>query len=66
MNTLLANRRVAFTYIKENILRRMFISFIRPTLDYTAVVWNLHLEKHLKMIEKYKGLLRDGLPATEI
>lgn len=47
MNTLLGDMRVAFTYIKENMLRKIIImSFIRPTLEYADVGWNPHWKKN--------------------
>ncbi len=46
MNNLLANMRVAFTYIDEEMVKKVITSFIRPTLEYAAVVWNPHLKKN--------------------
>ena len=45
MHNLLANMRVAFTYIDEDMLKKIITSFIRPTLEYAAVVWNPPLKK---------------------
>ncbi len=45
MHNLLANMRVAFTYIDEEMVKKIITSFIRPTLEYAAVVWNPHLKK---------------------
>ncbi len=36
--------RVAFTYIDEEMVKKIITSFI-PTLEYAAVVWNPHLKK---------------------
>ncbi len=52
MHNLLGNMRVAFTYINEKIRKKMITSFIRPTLEYAAVLWNSNLKKHIKKIEK--------------
>ena len=49
---LLANMRMAFAYIDEEMVKKIITSFIRPTLEYAAVVWNPHLKKHVKKIEK--------------
>ena len=45
---LLANMRVAFAFIDEDMVKKIITSFIRPTLEYAAVVWNPHLKKHVK------------------
>ncbi len=45
MHNLLANMRVAFTYIDEEMVTKIITSFLRPTLEYAAVVWNPHLKK---------------------
>ncbi len=45
MHNLLANMRVAFTYIDEEMVKKIITSFIRPALEYAAVVWNPHLKK---------------------
>ncbi len=47
MHYLLANVRVAFTYIDEEMIKKINTSIIRPTLEYAAVVWDPHLKKHL-------------------
>ncbi len=48
---LLANMRVTFAYIDEEMVRKIITSFIRPMLEYAAVVWRPHLKKHIKKIE---------------
>ncbi len=45
MHNLLANMTVAFTYIDEEMVKKIITSFIRPTLEDAAVVWNSHLKK---------------------
>ena len=45
MHNLLANMRVAFTYIDEAMIKKIITSFIQHTLEYAAVVWNAHLKK---------------------
>ncbi len=39
--------RVAFTYIDEEMIKKTITSFIRPTLEYAAVVWNPPLKKNI-------------------
>ena len=60
---LLANMRVAFAYIDEEMVKKIITSFIRPTLEYAAVVWNPHLKKHVKRLKKYKEQQQDGFIA---
>ncbi len=45
MHNLLANMRVTFTYVDEDMIKKIITSFKRPTLEYAAVVWNPYLEK---------------------
>ncbi len=45
IHNLLANMRVAFTYTDEELVKTIITSFIRPTLEYAAAVWNPHLKK---------------------
>ena len=45
MFILLANTRIAFTYVNEDIIKEIMTSVIRPTLEYCGVVWN---PPHLK------------------
>ncbi len=52
MHNLQANMRVSFTYIDEEMVKKIITSFIRLTLEYAAVVWNPHLKNHTKNIEK--------------
>ena len=63
MYALLANMRVAFTYINEDMLRKIITSFIRPTLEYASVVWNPHLKKHIDKIEKVQRAATRWVPS---
>ncbi len=44
--------RVAFTYIDEEMVKKIITSFIRPMLEYAAVVWNPHLKKHIEKVQR--------------
>ncbi len=48
MHNLVANMRVAFTYIDEDMIKKIITLFIRLTLEYAAVEWNPHLEGEKK------------------
>ena len=60
---LLANMRVAFAYIDEEMVKKIITSFIRPTLEYAAVVWSPHLKKHIKKIEKVQRAATRWVPS---
>ena len=60
---LLANMRVACAYIDEEMVKKIITSFIRPTLEYAAVVWNPHLKKHVKKIEKVQRAATRWVPS---
>ncbi len=51
---LLASMRVTFTYIDEEMIRKFITSFIRPVLEYAAVVWNSHLKKKEKKVMNWR------------
>ncbi len=52
--------RVAFTYIDEEMVNEIITSFIRPTLEYAAVVWNPHLKTHREIREGTKSSHKMG------
>ncbi len=62
MHNLLANMR-AFTYIDEEILKKIIKLFIRPTLEYAAVVWNPHLKKHIEKLDKVQRAATRWVPS---
>ncbi len=57
---LFANMKVAFIHINEEMVKKVTTSFIIPALEYTAVVWNPHLKKHVKKVEKAKNSNKMG------
>ncbi len=46
MHNLLGSMRVAFICIDKEMVNKIITSFIRPALEYAAVVWNPHLKNH--------------------
>ncbi len=54
---------MAFTYIDEELVKKIITSFIRPTLQYAAVVWNPHLKKHIKKLEKVQSAATRWMPS---
>jgi len=55
--------KVAFKYIEEDMVRKIITSFIRPPLEYAAVVWNPHLKKHVKKIERVQRAATRWVPS---
>ncbi len=51
------------TYIDKEIVRKIITSFLRPTLEYAAVVWSPHLKKHIKKIEKVQRAVSRWVPS---
>ncbi len=63
MHNLLADMRVAFTYIDEEMVKKIITACIRPTLEYAAVVWNPHLKKKKEKLEKVQRAATRWVPS---
>ena len=48
---LLRNIRDAFAYLDEDMMRKIFVTLIRPKLEYAVVVWSPWLNKDTRKIE---------------
>jgi len=55
--------KTAFKYVDEDMVRKIIISFIKPVLEYAAVVWNPHLKKHKSKIEKVQRAATRWVPS---
>ncbi len=55
--------RVAFTYIDEEMIKKIITALLRPTLEYAAVVWNPHLKKHIEKLEKVQRAATRWVPS---
>ncbi len=44
-------------------VKKIITSFIRPTLEYAAVVWNPHLRKHIEKLEKVQRAATRWVPS---
>ena len=40
-----------FTYFDPELVTLLYVSLIRPHLEYAAPVWNPYLRKHIKKLE---------------
>ncbi|KAK7071003.1 hypothetical protein SK128_009585 [Halocaridina rubra] len=42
----LANVMVAFRHIGKEMFKNIYVTYVRPNLEYAAPFWNPHLKKH--------------------
>lgn len=49
---LLRNIRAAFTYLDEDMVRKLIVTLIRPRLEYASVAWSPSLKKHIRKLER--------------
>ena len=59
---LLRNIRVAFTYLDEDMIRKIFVTLIQPKLEYAAVVWSPWLKKDIRKIERIQRAATKMVP----
>ena len=66
-NTLaqISNMKRAFKYIDENMIRKIITTFIRPKLEYAAVLWNPHLKKDTEKLEKVQRAATKWAPTLK-
>ena len=62
MYYLLANMKIAFTYIDADMVRKIITTYIRPTLEYASVVWNPHLQKDVNKLERIQRAATRWVP----
>jgi ribonuclease P/MRP protein subunit RPP40 len=63
-NAIMGMIRRSFTFLDCHLFRKLYITFVRPHLEYAQAVWSPHLVKHVNMIEnvqKRATKLVDGL-----
>ncbi len=49
---LLRNIKTAFTYLDEEMMKKLITSMIRPRLDYAPLVWSPKLKKDIRKLER--------------
>ena len=49
---LLTKIKTAFTYMDEEMLRKLIVSMIGPQLEYAALVWSQHKKNDITTIER--------------
>ena len=62
MYYLLANMKIAFTYIDADMVKKIITTHIRPTLEYASVVWNPHLQKDINKLERIQRAATRWVP----
>ena len=51
-NAIVGLIRRSFSFLDENLFKKLYTSFVRPHLEYAQSVWAPHLVKHIEMLEK--------------
>ncbi|XP_069160621.1 uncharacterized protein B0403.1-like [Procambarus clarkii] len=46
----LSSFKLAFNYMDGEVLKKLFMTFVRPKLEYAAVVWCPNLKKHINKL----------------
>ncbi len=63
--SLLANIRMTFNYLDENIMKKLITAIIRPRVEYAAVAWSPHMRKHIDKIERIQRAATKMIPGME-
>ena len=63
-NAMMGLVRRSFSFLDKYLFRKLYITFVRPHLEYAQAVWAPHLAKHINMLENVQERatrLVDGL-----
>ena len=63
-NTIMGLIRRSFTYLSCEMFKKLYVTFVRPHLEYAQIVWAPHLKKHITLVENVQRRatkLVDGL-----
>ena len=50
-NCIMGLIRRTFSYLDENLFKKLYTTFVRPHIEYAQSVWSPHLMKHVKQLE---------------
>ena len=50
-NSIVGLIRRSFSFLDCELFKKLFVTFVRPHLEYAQAVWSPHLLKHIRMIE---------------
>ena len=67
-NTIMGLIRRSFSFLDRTLFKKLFITFVRPHLEYGQAVWSPYLLKYVKKIEKvqeHATKLVDGFSGVE-
>ena len=64
-NRLVGQIKRTFTYLDKESMRQLFISFVRPHLEFANVVWSPHHKKYIEMIEKVQRRATKCVPGLK-
>ena len=54
--------KAAFTYLDEEMMKKLIVSMIRPKLEYAAVVWSPHKKKDVRKLERIQRAATKMVP----
>ena len=64
-NTIVGLIRRTFTYLDENMMKRLFTSLVRPVLEYANTVWSPYLAKDIRDIESIQRRATKMIPTLK-
>ena len=64
-NRLVGQIRRSFSYLDKDIMRQLFIAFVRPHLEFSNVVWSPHHRKYIDMIERVQRRATKCVPGLK-
>ena len=64
-NSLLGMIRRSFVHLDASMFKQLFISIVRPHLEYAAPVWNPHTKKMINLIENVQRRASKLLPSLK-
>ena len=60
-----ANVKIAFNYMDLKMAKTLITQYIRPSLEYAAVIWNPHLKKDIAKLEKVQRDITRKVPVLQ-
>ena len=64
-NQLVGMLRRTFVYLDKNTFKQLFVSIVRPHLEYGAPIWNPHSKKLITLVENVQRRATKLLPGME-
>ena len=64
-NSLMGMLRRSFTYMDKYMFKQLFISIVRPHLEYGAPVWNPHLKRLINLVENVQRRATKLIPCMK-